>query len=82
MIEEPKASTDAEIEQAIQKIIKKQEQRKKEDERFADARERFNLIDNDETHQLLKKFDKLTSQNALVGLKVNKMRKLNDRGFR
>ncbi len=82
VLEEPKPSTDAEIELAIQKIIKKQQQRKLEDERFADAREKFNLIDNDETHQLLKKFDKLTSQNALVGLKVNKMRKLNDRGFR
>lgn len=61
VIEEPKPSTDAEIETAIQKIIKKQQQRKLEDERFADARDKFNLVDNDETHQLLKKFDKLTS---------------------
>ena len=49
VIEEPKPSTEAEIEQAIEKIIKKQKQKKLEDERFADAREKFNLIDNDET---------------------------------
>ena len=74
--------TDANIEQAIEGIIKKQEVRKAEAARYVEAKKTFNLTDNIETHKLLKGLEGLTSLSFGLSTKVSRLRKLNERGNR
>jgi hypothetical protein len=39
-------------------------------------------VDNEETQKLLKTLDKLSMKNYVVGTKVNKLKTLNERGFK
>jgi len=74
--------TEASLEQAMDLIIKKQAQRKLDDIRFQEAKRSFNLTDNDETHKLLKGLETVTSKSFAACTKVNRLRRLNDRGNR
>ena len=71
-----------EIEQAIDEIIRKQGLRNFDDHRYKDQLEEFNLVDNEETQKLLKTLDKLQMKNYVAGTKVNKLKSLNERGFK
>jgi len=74
--------TEADLEQAMDLIIKKQAQRKQDEIRFQEAKRTFNLTDNDETHKLLKGLEVVTSKSFAACTKVNRLRRLNDRGNR
>ena len=73
---------EANLEQAIDAIIKKQSFRKQEEIRYQEAKRTFNLTDNEETHKLLKGLEGVTSKSFAACSKVNRLRRLNERGNR
>ena len=79
-VEEPISGAEADA--AIDAIIQKQSMRLKADERYKEQLERFKLADNDETSRLLKTIDKVNAKSFVVGHKMTKLKKLNERGFR
>ena len=70
-----------EMEKAIEAILKKSKNKRGEPS-YQEQLERYRLEDNEETLRLLTTMDNLSTKSAIVGSKVNRLQRLNERGMR